>query len=107
MSSDTGSVQESRSPGEAANVAGAAAQSESAGFTQQAAAPARPPGVRLRFTGSGGEYFNIWVVNVKNDHLGCTAGFAAGLNGSGRGIGAAHKANRARGFSGAFAQNFF
>jgi uncharacterized membrane protein YjgN (DUF898 family) len=64
MSSDTGSVQESRSPGEAANVAGAAAQSESAGFTQQAAAPARPPGVRLRFTGSGGEYFNIWVVNL-------------------------------------------
>jgi uncharacterized membrane protein YjgN (DUF898 family) len=60
MNSEPDHVQESQPSADGDNAAHAAAQSES----EPARLPAPPPSSRMLFTGSGGEYFNIWVVNL-------------------------------------------
>ena len=43
------------------------------------------------------ELFDIWVIDVEDDHLGGTTGLAAALDGAGRRIGATHEAHWATG----------
>ena len=43
------------------------------------------------------ELLDVRVVDVQHDHLGRAAGGAAGLDGAGRGVGAAHEGDRSRG----------
>ena len=50
------------------------------------------------------ELLDVGVVDVEDDHLGGAAGLAAGLDGAGRGVGAAHEADRARGGAAALEQ---
>ena len=62
----------------------------------------------LLFAGFGlDELFDVWVVNIKNNHLGRAAGCATRLDGSCRGISAAHEGNRTRCRATAVLEQFF
>ena len=50
------------------------------------------------------ELLDVGVVDVEDDHLRGAAGLAAALDGAGRGVGAAHEADRAAGRAAAVEQ---